>query len=59
MTNSREMTNTQLDVALAEAVAMSNWWFDDQNWTLAEWWGLRAEELHAEVERRRCASSPS
>jgi hypothetical protein len=52
-----EMTLPELEAALTEAVHTSDWWFDDQNWKLSEWWGLRAEELHAEVERRRCVSS--
>lgn len=52
MTNTAEMTNTELQAALAEAVTWSNWYFDEQNWAMAEQWGLRAEELQAAADRR-------
>jgi hypothetical protein len=41
------MTNTELQAALADAVDLSNWYFDDQNWHLAEYWHLRAVEVLA------------
>lgn len=52
MTNTAEMTNTELQAALAEAVEWSNWHFEDQNWRMSEQWHLRAVELQAAVERR-------
>lgn len=52
MTNTAEMTNSELEAALAEAVDWSNWHFDDQNWHLAERWHLRAVQLTNELERR-------
>lgn len=52
MTNTAEMTNTELEAALAEAVDWSNWYFDDSNWKMAELWHLKAVELQAAVERR-------
>lgn len=52
MTNTAEMTNSDLEAALAEAVEWSNWHFDDQNWRLAEQWHLRAVQYTNELERR-------
>lgn len=51
MTNIAEMTNTELEAALNEAVNTSNWYFGD-NETLCEYWHLRACELQCEVYRR-------
>jgi hypothetical protein len=39
----------QLAAQLAEAVETSNRYFDDRDWRMSEWWGLRAEELHAKL----------
>lgn len=52
MTNTAEMTNSQLQAALAEAVEWSNWYFDDCNWSLSEQWHVRAVDLQAEAHRR-------
>lgn len=52
MTNTAEMTNSDLQAALAEAVEWSNWHFEDQNWHMAERWHNRACGLQAEVHRR-------
>lgn len=52
ITNTAEMTNTELRAALDEAVDWSNWHFEAEDWNLSEQWHLRAVELHEAVERR-------
>lgn len=52
MTNMAEMTNGDLEAALAEAVEWSNWHFMDQSWHLAERWHLLAVQYTNELERR-------
>lgn len=49
MTNTTEMTNTERQARLAEAVEMSNWYFDAHDWRLAEQWHLRAVELQQQL----------
>jgi hypothetical protein len=51
MTNITRMTNTEAQ--LREAVETSNAYFMDQNWALAEAWGLRAEELQRRFDLER------
>jgi hypothetical protein len=53
MTNTAEMTNTQLRAALDEAVRWSNWYFDGGEWWLAEQWHLKATDLQAALDARR------
>lgn len=45
MTNKAEMTNTELQAALLEAVETSNRYFEDGDFRMAEQWHLRAVEL--------------
>jgi hypothetical protein len=51
MTNIAEMTNTELEAALREAVQTSNFYFADNEW-LCEQWHLKACDLQAELDRR-------
>lgn len=52
MTNTAEMTNTDLQAALDEAVDWSNWFFEGEDFAAAEQWHLRAVDLQAAVDRR-------
>lgn len=52
MIASQGMTLDELREAYREACEWSNWYHDGEQWPLAEWWSLRALELHAAVERR-------
>lgn len=58
MTNTSEMTNTELQAALIEAVAQSNRYFEDGNWALSEYWHVHAVLLQSVLENvRRVAIS--
>lgn len=46
-------TVPKIEAALAEACAWSNWYFLDQNWTMAEQWHLRAEDLAQKLHELR------
>lgn len=54
------MTRTPLENAescLRDCVEMSNWYYEDRNWKMAEHWHLKAVEWQQRVDRLKVEAS--